>query len=177
MFCCDHPIPTCPFILYLKQFFYLASLCTQSICADQLRPRSVDALPGRTRRSASSPPFLQLSLALFQSEFIFVDCWQSVYSSPSEVVPLSGSVALILAGNSFSNTSLDHTLLFYGRITLSAQCQSLITLIQPSPALRVRWRLQHRRSVSHMLCAAGNLRSAVWFFGYPGNIPYLSLLI
>lgn len=57
---------------------------------------------------------------------------QTVYTSPSEVAPLSGTAALISTGNSSSNTSLDHTLLFYGHITLSAHRQTLITLIQLS---------------------------------------------
>lgn len=58
---------------------------------------------------------------------------QTVYSSPSEVAPPSGTAALISTGNSSSDTSLDHTLLFYGHITLSAHHQALINLIELSP--------------------------------------------
>lgn len=81
--------------------------------------------------SQAAPPFPWLPLSLFQFEFILLNiCNQTGYSLPSEVAPLSGTAALISTRNSSPNTPLDHTLRFYGHLTLLAHCQSLIALIQ-----------------------------------------------
>jgi len=122
-------------------------------------------------------------LSLFQVDFIFVEYWQSVYSSPSEVAPLSGTAALISTGNPSSNTSLDHTLLFFWpHHTVSpSSAFDHPDAAQPSSRTQDRRLQQALLSLRAARCAlllpaARNLKPAAWRGGYPGNIPYPSLL-
>lgn len=87
---------------------------------------------------------------------------QTGYSIPREAAALSGTAALISTGNSSSNTSLDHTLLFFpGHITLLARRRSLIALTELSlhPARTIQGCSRH--------CSACEPHAAVCCRGQP----------